>query len=251
MTAGIAVVLLTGSLASPAPEKFLASSERFGYVGTISVYNTFSDAMSRRMPRHSNIPIPQRDGALYCARAMGGEYGEFNAVLTNWYASPNRDGTNNPNNRNEGFFQMYDSSGENWQNQSAYWSQDRKTFTVEARGRNASYPSQENPGQYARLWNAGASPGSGESTKGTYLRYEYRFVATGLNGQDDGSGFILSEVNAASYSGRFWAVFQNESERHPESNGFYVVEVTFNNTSWAKTNGFAQTDKFGSKNIRR
>jgi hypothetical protein len=36
------------TLSAPAPEKFLASSERFGYTGTVSVYRSFADATARK-----------------------------------------------------------------------------------------------------------------------------------------------------------------------------------------------------------
>jgi hypothetical protein len=247
MLATIALLAIAGS--GHAPEKFLASTDRWSYSGTVSVYNSFSDAVSGRNPRTPAIAFPTRDGSLYVARNMGGEYSEFNAILTNWYATTNPDpekkGWGNPNNKNEGFIQMYDADASNWQNQKAYWNQAKTIFTVEAKGQRASYPSAANPGDYARLWNAGSPPASGEGTKGTFLRYEYKMVADGLTATDpDKDGYWESTGNAASYSGSFKAIFQNESTRHPESNGFYVVSLTFGNSSWAVANTIAGADKF-------
>lgn len=238
-----------------APEKFLASTDRWGYTGSITVYNSFSDAVAGKNPRTGPIPVPQRDGSLYVARAMGGQYGEYNAILTNWYATtdpdPNHKGWGNPNNKNEGFFQMYDADASNWQNQKASWSRNKDTFTLEAKGQRASYPSVANPGDYARLWNAGAPAASGEGTKGTFLRYEYKLVATGLAGNDDDhDGLVENSKNASGYSGYYTAIFQNESQRHPESNGFYVVSLTFNNTSWAKSNAVSSNDEFASATVK-
>jgi hypothetical protein len=251
MTILVAAALLAPT---PAPEKFICSSERFGYAGTVSVYNTLAEARSGRNPRFTSIAFPQRDGSIYMARNMGGEWSEFNAILTNWYSTQNPDpekkGHGNPNNQNTGFFQMYDNNADNWQNQKAYWSKDKKTFTIESKGKNASYPSVENPGEYARLWNAGQTTGGGEGTKGTYLEYEVVFKASGLTGtDDDNDGFIENTGNATSYSGHFKAIFRNESTRSPESNGFYVVSLTFNNTSWAKGLNLTEVDHFGSVNV--
>jgi hypothetical protein len=75
---------------------------------------------------------------------------------------------------------MYDNNADNWQNQAASWNKAKNVFTFESKGKNASYPSQSNPGEYARLWNAGAPNGSGEATKGTYLDYQIKFVASGI-----------------------------------------------------------------------
>lgn len=242
LTAALTTLL---ALSAPAPEKFLASSERFGYTGTVSVYATYPQAMAQQNPIRSGIAFSQRDGSLYVARAMGGEYGEFNAILTNWFSSPNRDGQGNPNNTNASFFQMYDADASNWQNQKGTWSKDKKSFTVEGTGKRASYPSVEDPGDFARLWNAGAPAGSGEATKGTFYSYEYKLTATGLDGRyDPASKLIKNTKNASGYSGYFRGIFRNESTRHPESNGFYRVELTFNNSSWAVANGFARDDEF-------
>jgi hypothetical protein len=248
------LILIAAAMTAPAPEKFIASSDRWSYTGTIQVYNSFADAVAGKNPRTAAIPVPGRDGSLYLARNMGGEYGDYNAILTNWYATTNPDpskkGFGNPNNKNEGFVQMYDADASNWKNQKAYWSRDKGTFTVEAKGMRASYPSVEDPGDYARLWNAGAPPASGEGTKGTFLRYEYKMVATGLAGAANSEGLIENTRNASSYSGYYRAIFQNESSRHPESNGFYVVSLTFGNGSWAVSNNVAQNDKFVSATVK-
>lgn len=248
------LILVAALAPASAPEKFLASSDRWSYTGTIRVYNSFPDAVAEKNPRTPAISIPTRDGSIYVARNMGGEYGDFNSVLTNWYATldpdPAKKGHGNPNNKNEGFVQMYDADASNWMNQKAYWSKDRKTFTVEAKGQRASYPSVENPGDYARLWNAGSPPASGEGTKGTFLRYEYKMVATGLAGALNSSGLIENTQNASGYSGFFKAIFKNESVRHPESNGFYVVSLVIGNGSWAVSNGIAADDKFTSASTK-
>lgn len=239
-----------------APEKLFVSCERFGYIGTVSVYNSFAEAQSGRNPRYSNLAVPQRGGSIYMAKAMGGEYGEFNAFLTNWYSTtdPNPEqnvGKGNPHNTNVGFLQIYDNNADNWQNQTASWNKTKNVFTFESKGKNASYPSQSNPGEYARLWNAGAPNGSGEATKGTYLQYEIKFVASGIVGTDgDNDGFIEYQGNNGTYSGYYRAIFRNESERFPASNGWYVVNVTFNNDCWAVTNGVAKPNHFGSAKVQ-
>lgn len=241
IVAGLALPLASG------PEAFYASTERFGYTGTVSVYNTLSDAQNGRNARYSAIVVPQRDGSIYLVRNRPTFYEDFNAFLTNWYSNSGQ----NPNNKNEAFVQMYDDNASNWQNQKGYWNREHTVFTVEAKGKDATYPSRENPGDLARLWNAGAPQGSGESTKGTYLVYEYKLVATGLAGTDpDGDGFFESAGNAASYSGYFKGIFRNESERYPASNGFYVVNLVINSTSWAVTNSHAGSDNFGSNTVK-
>ena len=254
LVAAIGLATLATTAGAPAPEKFIADCDRFGYIGTVSVYNTFADAQAGKNARVVNVVMPQRDGSIYLSKAMGGEWSEFNAFLTNWSDGPDpeKPGHGNPNNMNHGFIQMYDNNADNWQNQKAYWSEDLQTFTVETKGKNAAYPSVEEPGEYARLWHAPNMTGPGENTKGTFWRYEMYFQATGLNGADsDGDGFYENSNNATSFRGYFKAIFRNESERNPAANGYYVVNVTFNNVSWAGSNGYTENDTFGSSVVKK
>lgn len=116
--AAIGMAALATTVGSPAPEKFIADSDRWGYIGQVSVYNTFADAQAGKNARYVGIVMPQRDGSLFMSKAMGGEFSEFNAILTNWSdnGDPENPGRGNPNNKNHGFLQMYDGDADKWQN---------------------------------------------------------------------------------------------------------------------------------------
>jgi len=227
---GVLVIATSPAFAQGKSDHFYASSERFGYTGVVSVYDTWAEANSGRNERCSE-GWPQRDGAIFAVKNAPEYYFDANLILTNWYA--NNGGS--PSNTNEGFFQLYDLDANAWQNQKASWSRDLNTFTVRGKGRNATYGS-EDPMDYARLWNACVNAGSGETTRGTFLRYEYVLIATGLNGVEDPSRFITNTTNASNYSGYFRGIFRNESTESPASNGYYVFDLQFNNTSWAADN---------------
>jgi hypothetical protein len=212
-------------------DRFYASSERFGYTGTVSVYDTWADARSERNARCTAVVWPQRDGAIFAVKNVPDYYADANLILTNWFANNGA----SPSDTNEGFFQLYDLNADAWQNQKASWSKDLSTFSVRGKGRNAMYGT-EDPMDYARLWNACAPPGSGEATKGTFLTYEYVLVATGLGGVEDQDGFITNTTNASDYGGFFQGIFLNESTSSPVSNGYYVFDLQFNNISWAAEN---------------
>jgi len=232
MSAAVLAGLVAGQAAAAGKEDhFYASSERFGYTGTVSVYDTWADANSGRNARCSGTAWPQRDGAIFVVKNAPEYWVDSNLILTNWFANNGA----SPSDTNEGFFQLYDENADAWQNQKASWSRDRNTFTVSAKGRNATYGSTD-PMDYARLWNACAVPGSGESTSGTFLRYEYELVAMGLNGVEDPAGFITNTTNASNYSGHFRGIFHNESTSSPASNGYYVFGIQFNDISWAAAN---------------
>lgn len=232
VTVAALLVLTCGTaLAQGNSDRFYASSERFGYTGVVSVYDTWSDAHSGLNARCSTVLWPQRDGAVYVVRNVPDYDADYNVLMTNWFA--NNGGS--PSNKNEGFFQIYDDNADAWQNQKASWSKDLNTFTLQAKGRNATYGSDD-PLDYARLWNACAPAGSGESTKGTFLTYEYVFIATGLKGAKAADGLIKNTQNATNYAGYFRGIFLNQSASSPASNGYYVFDLQFNNTSWAVQN---------------
>jgi hypothetical protein len=240
----VAVVLALAFASSPVAaqgksDRFYASSERFGYSGTVSVYDTWADANSGRNARCSAVAWDQRDGAIFVVKNVPEYYIDANMLLTFWWSG-------NPSNQNTGFIQLYDENADAWQNQKGSWSKDRNSFTVTARGRNATYGSPD-PQDYARLWNACSPAGSGEATAGTYLKYEYVFTATGLNGVAGPDGFITNTTDAADYSGHFRGIFHNESLQYPASNGYYVFDIRFNNESWAVLNNVAYPDQFGGK----
>ena len=127
--------LVAGQAAAAGKEdNFYASSERCGYTGTVSVYNTWADANSGRNAR-CGIAWPQRDGAIFVVKNAPEYWVDSNLILTNWFANNGA----SPSDTNEGFFQLYDDNADAWQNQKASWSRDRSTFTVTAKGRNATY----------------------------------------------------------------------------------------------------------------
>jgi hypothetical protein len=228
---GVLLVASALAVAQGNSDRFYASSERFGYTGVVSVYDGWADARSGRNARCSAVVWPQRDGAIFVVKNAPEYWVDSNIILTNWYANNGA----SPSDTNLGFFQLYDESADVWQNQKGSWSKDLSTFIVRGKGRNATYGSPD-PMDYARLWNACAPAGSGETTKGTFLTYEYVLIATGLNGVADAAGFITNTTNASNYAGYFRGIFQNESATSPASNGYYAFDLQFNNTSWAALN---------------
>jgi hypothetical protein len=197
----------------------------------VSVFDNWADANSGRNARCVAVVWPQRDGGIFVVKNVPAYWVDSNIIATNGWAN----NWASPSDTNEGYFQLYDENADAWQNQKASWSKDRNTFTVTGKGRNATYGSPD-PNDYARMWNACAAPGSGEATSGTFLRYEYVLTATGLNAVEGPPGFFRNTTNASNYGGYFRGIFHNESLTSPASNGYYVFDIRFNNTSWAAAN---------------
>ncbi|MFB3776261.1 MAG: hypothetical protein ACE141_01585 [Bryobacteraceae bacterium] len=131
---GLLLIASSPAIAQGQSDRFYASSERFGYTGIVSVYNSWEDANSGRNARCTDVVWPQRDGAILAVKNAPEYYVDTNMLLTNWYA--NNGGS--PSNTNEGFIQLYDDDADAWQNQKASWSKDLSTFTVRGKGRNAT-----------------------------------------------------------------------------------------------------------------
>ena len=69
MSAAVLAGLIGGQAAAAGKEDhFYASSERFGYTGTVAVYNTWADANSGRNARCSGTAWPQRDGGVFVVK---------------------------------------------------------------------------------------------------------------------------------------------------------------------------------------
>src|SRR5690242_11394626 len=65
---------------------FYAATERFGYYGTISVYNNLKDARQEKHARFSKQIVPQRDGSLFVVHNAPNYFDESAAFLTDWYS---------------------------------------------------------------------------------------------------------------------------------------------------------------------
>ncbi|MEA2553887.1 MAG: hypothetical protein QOJ65_2063 [Fimbriimonadaceae bacterium] len=237
----------SAAVCAHAQASFYAASDRIGYTGTIKVYNTLAQALTNQNPRFVG-PVPQRDLSVFVVHNAPTYYLDSNFFLTNWFSN----GGLNPNNVNEGFVQIADSDASTWLLKTGYWHNNLNSYTLDVVGRNATYNSNADPQDLARLWNAGVPPTSGEGTKGTFLFYQFSLTANGLNGADpDNDGFYTNTTDATSYSGAFNALFKNTSTTSPASNGYYVVSLKFNNVSWAVANTITLPDEFGSNIVVR
>lgn len=216
--------------ASAFADSFYAQTDRFGYTGSISVYDTLDDARAGTNARFSSIVVPQRDFALDIADGFGPGNDRALALTAWYYTTGGEPGTGNPSNNNVGFVQLYDEDASTVTSSSGRWLDSAFTsFELSLTGANADYEND-----YARLWNAGSSDTSGDATRGTFIEYAINLVATGLDGADY-NGFGISTGHPTGVSGDFRGIFQNTSSA-AVNNGFYVFDLDFNLGSWAYLN---------------
>lgn len=237
-------------------QTFYASTDKFGYTGTLTKYSSLADAQSQTNAV-SNHTFDQRDGSLYTTQNATGwapGYENTNIFMTSWFytTDPNNgqySGWGNPNNTNTGFVQLYDLDASSTVTKTGGWtSASYDTFKVSITGANAT-----NASDYSRLWNGGIG-GAAEVTKGDFLSYELEMTFAGLNGVEVAPGFYEATNHQSSTTGFLRGIFQNTSTTSPSSNGFYVFDLSFNDLNWAydnmaNLNGEFSSSTFGAEAV--
>jgi hypothetical protein len=214
-------------------DSFYASTDRFGYSGTVTRYATLADAKAGTNSLGS-YNSGQRDFSVFVTKGSTGAWGNSTIAATAWSYTTSTAGLGwgNPSNTNDGFVQMYDQDSDTVTSRSGRWtSSAHDTFELSLSGINAG------SAEYARLWNAPSSGGKAGNTAGVFLEYSLNLLASGLNGQDlDNDGFVESTDHPDAVAGSFKGIFENLSTTDPASNGFYVFDFGLNMTNWAYDN---------------
>ncbi|HET7274750.1 MAG TPA: PEP-CTERM sorting domain-containing protein [Longimicrobiaceae bacterium] len=253
LTSGLACLALLAVTASTAnAQGAYVSTERFGYTGTIERYNSLSDLQAGiNAVSGSPFSVPARDLSLYMVDGNAAFDGAANAnasmFLSFWYAN----GGDSPSNQNTGFVQMYDTEGGSVTSMSGSWANTSKTiFQWAVSGGNMAYGCTP-PADCGRLWNAGSSLGSAETTAGSFYSYFLDFTATGLAAAtwNPTTGVYESISDPTGVTGSLTGIFQNQSIKDPSSNGWYKYDLALTMDSWAYDNGYAAPSAFGSAHV--
>jgi hypothetical protein len=234
LAAVAALILASSTFAST----WYAMTDRFGYTGTVTKYATLSDAQAGTNGTSASIGA-DRDMAVFILNdhnAFGPSYANANVVMSAWYY------TGSPTNQNNSFVQLYDQDGSTDTVKTGRWtSSAHDTFEVVLKGSNAG------AADTARLWNANSPAGPAAATAGTFLDYEFKMIASGLNGVNS-AGFVSAVEEPTAISGHFRGLFQNTAAAYPASNGFYAFDLALNMDSWAFDNrpGEFPASEFGA-----
>jgi len=247
--------LAVGAVATVGAQSFYASTDKFGYTGVVTRYNTLSDAQSETNGQ-GTFDVSQRDAGIYFVNNRPSFDVDSNIFLTAWWYTtqantngfpmddPSGDryysGWGNPNNTDNSFVQLYDDNGDTDVFQMAGWTSNaHDTFLVHVDGVNAMHSVSPDGNDYTRFWNAGDPDVGAEGTKGDFINYSFDLMAYGLVSSDTGGGFFESSNHPTHIEGSFTGIFQNVSTTSPISNGFYKFSLTFNDTNWAFSQGDA------------
>lgn len=229
MTYGLAVVALF-ALTGRSEAGLFVNSESIGYTGSWTRYGSLADAQNGVNAIGSGM-VPQRDLSIYVTRNAPDVWPNSTYILTNWYS-----GSPNPNNTNFGFLQIA--------NDPASYGQPSLSATAKGFWTDGSLSSYrlEVSGNGATTANAFArfgeiAGGAGSTTAGIFHNFALDVTFGGLSGAyNPVTGRFESTGPPTSATGSFTAIFENTGT-DPSRNGFYAINLTINNTSWAAQNG--------------
>ena len=250
------LVVASLSLYAAQAQTWYASTDKFGYVGTMTKYATLADAQAQTNAGNS-YTFAQRDAAVYVLNNASGfdpVNANANIFLTAWYytTDPNNgpySGWGNPNNASNSFCQLYDADGASDVTKTGGWTSALyDTFHVNVTGVNAEYGAPGN--DYSRLWDGDTSG----SDDGSFVSYELDLTATGLAGVQVTPGFYESTNHPTAVTGSFTGIFENYGTDVSAAAGFYRFNLTFNDLNWAfdnsgSLNGAFSPSTFGAEAV--
>ena len=231
------------------------ATDRFGYSGTIARYASLADALAgTHAVSGSPFTVPGRDLSLYMVADnlafVGPTYADYaNSKIfeSNWWVN----NQNTPSNSNLGFIQMYDLEGGSVTSMSGTWLDAARTMYGFSLTGGNTLDGCTGLGDCGRLWNAGSSLGSAETTGGVFYSYMLNFTASGLTSAtwNPSTGVYESASDPTGVSGSLDGIFQNTSATDPSSNGWYKYDLALSMDNWAYTNGYTDTGVFGSATV--
>ncbi len=208
------------------------STDRFGYEGTITRYNTLIDAQMG-LNSMETLNIMDRDLSLYVANNDSTE-SDFNYMAGSWWYTTNPNGVagwgNTTGNTGPGFMQLYDDDASTDINVSMdfnNWNGTHYTqFDLSVEGAGADAADAARLSAYDNL-NDG----------GIWHSYAMNISATGLEGVMTAPGIIEATNQPVGVSGSITAIFEiTENQTNGDSIGCYAVDFNLTMNNWAFAN---------------
>lgn len=233
------------ALAPRSEAGLFVNSESLGYTGSWTRYGNLADAQNGVNPLGTGT-VPQRDLSIYLTNGAPDIWPNSTYILTNWYS-----GSPNPSNTNYGFLQIgndpasYPSQSPLSVTANGYWLDGSLTsYRLDVSGSGATYADA-----FARFGEIAG--GAGSTTTGTFHNFALSVTFGGLSGAYNPiSGRYESTGLPTSVTGSFKAIFENTGT-DPSRHGFYAIDLSINNTSWAVQNGHIDpaAQSFSSTNV--
>lgn len=243
-TYALALTILAGTATwAQASEIGFISTDRFGYGGTVTRYGSLADAQSGTNSTDT-VNIADRDASIYVSSGSsttgfnGGD--DANIIMGSWWYSTAVDQNGDPRgagwgnthgNTGVGFMQLYDDDGSTNTSTDMSFGGFNGThyteFAMSLVGGNANLA--DDVGRMSVYDNV--------NDGGDWINYQLDILATGLEGTDDGTGFVTANNHPTGVTGTFTGIFQlTENQTSPANQGFYVVSFALNMDNWAWDN---------------
>lgn len=226
-------VMSAGAAAAWAGPVGFASSDRFGYTGTIQRFNSLADAQAGANAIDT-IAVGDRDMSLFVAGGGAGGVSDHSVVMGSWWYTTDEQGRaghgNTRGNTGVGFMQLFDDGAAT-----------RSSLDMSFSNFNGTHYTDFNFSMTGE--NAGASEHSRLSAidnvndGGTFHSYALDMTVTGLQGVDDGSGLISAVGQPADVEGSFTGIFEiTETQTSSDNLGFFVFNFDITMINWAYEN---------------
>jgi hypothetical protein len=215
VTRMLAVVALLAAVAGTAGATgFYAETDALGYKGII--WN---------MTHGTTGPWITSDGrnaAVYFHKDAGGDYPDYNQLLSSWFE-------HSPSNQNDSFLQLSEAGKASVTSAVGGWDATQKVFTVTVTGKNAPYP-------WSRMWQ----PDNGVAWGVTFTNYGYTFTATFPTQATVVDGWLVNSSDASSIVGQFAGQFvvTDDVNKNPITNGdTYGFDIAFDKALFSTDGG--------------
>lgn len=209
------------------------ATDRFGYTGQITRYDTLSDAQNG-VNATDTVDIGNRDLSIYTVNQFIPFDSNYNIAMGSWWYSTDPSGSagygNTRGNTGVGFTQLYDNDGNtdtsidmSFSNYNGSIYQD---FTLSLTGENATMEDD-----YGRL-----SVYNNTQDGGLWHSYDLSLTATGLMGTETSPGIIEAFDHPDGVSGTFTGIFELQEDGDDDIEDFYVAEFDLDMVNWAWEN---------------
>lgn len=238
-------LFLIGCISMPAMAGFIASNDAFfSYTGTVKAPDGNTYAIPFYVSSPGNTTYTGRDASVYVTSNAptvytGAGYENTTVFETNWYS-----GSNNPNNSDTGFVQLYDLTNVGVASVSGGWTDSSYTmFTFTVAGNAGS-----GDPTFDRLWAAPKVGGPASDTAGAFGAYSLVLTATFAPGAvtEESPGWFSTDATPLSITGSFSGLFTNTGTYAP---GLYQFDFDFLDESWAGNNGVGSPSYFGASAV--
>lgn len=216
------------------------STDRFGYTGTVTRYESLTNALAQ-VDAVDTVTVGNRDLSIFVTSDMPSVYPDFTGIMGSWWYTTSPTGSagwgNTTGNTGVGYMQLYDDDSStdllvdmNFTNFDGTYYQD---FEFEITGESAGADDYSRFSVYNNVQDGGI-----------WHQYSLLLTATGLEGVETAPGLIEAFDHPDGVSGGFMGIFELTEAGSGDFAGFYVVDLQLDMINWAYENMDSLTGQY-------